>query len=282
MCVCGFFCMPKVISIRKEPVMAIKKHWKTMSVVATESLNDQGLALIGNYTLRLLRVVFLISLWHTLLPKEGDVSGMTRDAVLTYTLIAEVFSGFISVRTGLDNALWRGDIANRLLRPVGIYGQFMAEMLGNRIPNLLLFSLPLFCLSPLFGINPLPANTLSGGLFLLSLILGILIGTAFDFIFASLLVFLEQSVYALMQIRDAVSVLLSGAIIPLALLPWGIGPVLTYLPFASVASAPLRIYTNTGDPFFLLGLQMAWTLVLWPIAHTLWNFNRERLVSHGG
>jgi len=262
--------------------MVIKKHWKTLSVVATESLHDQGLALIGNYTLRLLRVVFLISLWHTLLPKEGEVSGMTRDAVLTYTLIAEVFSGFISVRTGLDNALWRGDIANRLLRPVGIYGQFMAEMLGNRMPNLLLFSLPLFCLAPLFNINPLPTSPITGALFILSLALGILIGTAFDFIFASLLVFLEQSVYALMQIRDAVSVLLSGAIIPLALLPWGLGQVLTYLPFASVASAPLRIYTNTGDPLFLLSLQIAWTLVLWPIAHALWNFNRERLVSHGG
>lgn len=262
--------------------MNLNKHWKTMSVVATDSLHDQGFVLIGNYTLRLLRVVFLMSLWHTLLPGEGDVSGMTRDAVLTYTLIAEIFSGFMSVRTGLDSALWRGDIANRLLRPVGIYSQFIAEMLGGRIPDFILFSLPLFFMAPLFGINPLPANPTLGGLFILSLFLGILIGVAFDFIFASLLVFLEQSVYALMQIRDAVSVLLSGAIIPLALLPWGLGDVLTWLPFASVASAPLRIYTNTGDPVFLLSLQIAWAIVLWPIAHALWNFNRERLVSHGG
>lgn len=262
--------------------MNIQKHWKTMSVVATESLNDKGLVLIGNYTLRLLRVVFLISLWRTLLPEEGDVSGMTRNAVLTYTLIAEILHGFLSARTGLDDAMWRGDIANRLLRPVGIYGQFMAEMLGRHIPNLFLFSVPLFCLAPLFGINPLPASAGAGGLFILSLILSVLIGTAFDFIFASLMVVLEQSVYALMQIRDAVSVLLSGAIIPLMLLPWGLGDILTYLPFASVASAPLRIYTNTGDPLFLFGLQIAWTIILWPIAHALWNFNRERLVSHGG
>ena len=262
--------------------MNIQKHWKTMSVVATESLNDRGLMLIGGYTLRLLRVVFLMSLWHTLLPEKGDVSGMTRNAVLTYTLIAEIFSGLMSVRTGLDEALWRGDIANRLLRPIGIYGQFISEMLGRRIPDLFLFSLPLFCFAPFFGIQPLPANAMSGVLFLISLIFAILIGTAFDFIFSSLLVFLEQSVYALLSIRDAISVLLSGAIIPLALLPWGLGNIFTYLPFASVASAPLRIYTNTGDPIFLFGLQIFWTIILWPIAHTLWNFNRERLVSHGG
>ena len=258
------------------------KHFKTIIMVATRSLDDKGWVLVGGSVLRLLRVVFLLSLWRMLLPESGEVSGMTRNAVLTYTLIAEVFAGQISVRTGLDGALWRGDIANRFLRPVGIYGQFVAEMFGSGLPNLILFSLPLFCLAPLLGVDPLPESASAGVLFLCSLVLGIAIGAAFDFIFASFMVLLEQHVYALTQIRDAVSVLLSGAIIPLALMPWGIGDVLTFLPFASLASAPLRIYTGTGDPFFLMGLQAIWAVVLWPVAHLLWNANRERLVSHGG
>ena len=258
------------------------KHLKTVIMVATRSLDDKGWVIVGGYGLRLLRVVFLLSLWRVLLPETGEVSGLTRDAVLTYTLIAEVFAGQISIRTGLDSALWHGDIANRFLRPVGIYGQFIAEMFGAGLPNLVLFSLPLFCLAPLLGVDPLPQSVLAGGLFFVSLILGIAIGAAFDFIFASLMVLLEQSVYALMQIRDAVSVLLSGAIIPLALMPWGIGDILTYLPFASLASAPLRIYTGTGDPAFLIGLQAVWAIILWPVAHRFWNANRERLVSHGG
>lgn len=258
------------------------KHLKTVVMVATRSLDDKGWVIVGGYGLRLLRVVFLLSLWRVLLPETGEVSGLTRDAVLTYTLIAEVFAGQISVRTGLDGALWHGDIANRFLRPVGIYGQFIAEMVGAGLPNLVMFSLPLFCLAPLLGVDPFPEHAIAGGLFFVSLILGIAIGAAFDFIFASLMVLLEQSVYALMQIRDAVSVLLSGAIIPLALMPWGVGDILTYLPFASLASAPLRIYTGTGDPAFLIGLQAVWAVILWPVAHHLWNANRERLVSHGG
>ena len=96
------------------------------------------------------------------------------------------------------------------------------------------------------------------------------------------MVLLEQNVYALMQIRSAVSALMSGAVIPLALMPWGIGDVLGYLPFASLASGPLRIYTGTGDPALLLGLQAFWLAVLWPLAHLVWTVNRERLVSHGG
>ncbi len=258
------------------------KHLKTMVMVATRSLNDKGWVIAGGFGLRLLRVVFLLSLWRILLPETGAISGMTRHAVLTYTLIAEVFAGQMSVRTGLDSALWRGDIANRFLRPVGIYGQFTAEMFGAGLPNLVLFSLPLFCMAPLLGVNPLPQSATAGILFWCSLMLGMAIGTAFDFIFASLMVLLEQSVYALMQIRDAVSVLLSGAIIPLALMPWGMGNILAYLPFASLASAPLRVYTGTGDPAFLIGLQAFWAIALWPLAHLLWNANRERLVSHGG
>ena len=78
------------------------------------------------------------------------------------------------------------------------------------------------------------------------------------------------------------SVLLSGAVIPLALMPWGIGGVLGYLPFAALASAPLRIYTGTGDAVSLLALQAGWAAVLWLLAHLMWNANRERLVTHGG
>ena len=263
-------------------IRAARKHLKTTTTTAIRSLDDRGWVLAGHFGLKLLRVVFLLSLWRTVLPETGETSGMTRAAVLTYTLISEVFSGQLSLNTSLDDALWRGDIANRFLRPAGVYGQFMAEMLGAGLPDLLLFSLPLLCLAPLLGVNPLPVSAAAALLFVCSLTLAFLIGAALAFIFASVMVLLEQSVYALMQIRNAVSVLLSGAVIPLALMPWGIGDVLGYLPFAALASAPLRIYTGTGDPLFLLALQAVWAALLWPVAHLLWNGNRERLASHGG
>jgi len=75
---------------------------------------------------------------------------------------------------------------------------------------------------------------------------------------------------------------LSGALVPLALLPWNLGAILQWLPFASLASAPLRIYTGTGDPRFLLALQAAWSVVLWVLARRLWQHYREQLVSYGG
>ena len=54
--------------------------------------------------------------------------------------------------------------------------------------------------------------------------------------------------------------MLSGAVIPLALLPWGLGDVLEWLPFASLAWAPLSIYTGIGDAPRLIALQVFWAL----------------------
>jgi ABC-2 type transport system permease protein len=228
----------------------IHKYWQTILMTGLRTLEGEWWSLPGRYSLRFLRVLFLLSLWHTLLPPESATSGMTLHAVLTYTLIAEVFASQLSSRAALDTSLWQGDIANRFLRPMSIYGQYTAEMIGDWLLDLALFSLPLILIAPLFGVNPLPASPMAALLFAISLTLGVAVGLALDFIFTAMMVFLEHSIYALMQIRNAISVLLSGAILPLALLPWGLGDIFTYLPFASLASAPLRIYTGTGDPQF--------------------------------
>jgi ABC-2 type transport system permease protein len=260
----------------------MRKYWKTILIVALGPLEDAGWSLVGNYSLRFLRVLLLLSLWRSLLPEEGVTSGMTLSAVLTYTLISEVFSNQLNIRTALHDSLWQGDIANRFLRPMSIYGQYASEMVGDWLLLLALFSLPLCLVAPFLGVNPLPASPSAAFLFLVSLGLGVVVGLAIEFIFSVFMVFLENSIYAVMQIRYALTFLMSGALLPLALLPWGLGNFLEWLPFASLASAPLRIYTGTGDPAFLIALQAAWAILLWPVARLLWRIHRERLVSHGG
>ena len=265
-------------------LQTIRKYRKTAGMVAARSYAEvRYIGMAGNLFIDLVRVLLLISVWRSILTGRGLIGGMSLDDVLTYTLISEVFKGQLSNRTTIDNALWEGDIANRLLRPIGIYGQFIAEMVGGWVgPGVLLFSLPLMIGAPWLGVDPLPATFAAGTWFVLSLILSVAVGVAFDFIFAALMVYFENSVYAVQQMRNALVTLLSGALILLALLPWDLGFYLQWLPFASLASAPLRIYTGTGDPLSLVALQAAWCVALWPLAHALWCHTRERLVSHGG
>jgi ABC-2 type transport system permease protein len=202
--------------------------------------------------------------------------------VLTYTLIAEAFGAQLAPRTSLDGTLWEGSIVGRMLQPLGIFGQFAAEMCGKWLFELCIFSLPLLLIAPLLGVSPLPAGPAAAALFPISLLLGISVGLALEFIFGALLVLLVLPLWAVNHIRAAVTTLLSGALLPLALLPLGVGAALAWLPFASMAAAPLQIYVGTGEPLRLLAVQVGWSLVLWPLARRLWGASRERMLSYGG
>lgn len=250
-------------------------------MAASSYIGDSPLFLI-DYLLRLLRVLVLLALWRTILAAKGPTSGMTLETVLTYTLVAEIFAGQFAPRTSLDMALWNGAIAGRLLQPLGVFSQFTAELFGTWLFEFAVFSLPLLACAPLLGVNPLPASWSAAGLFAISLALAISVGLAIEFVFGGLLVLLRMPLWAVAQIRAAITTLLSGALVPLALLPAGVGAAFAWLPFAAMASAPLRIYTGTGEPLGLLALQAGWALLLWPLAHWLWRAGRERMVAYGG
>lgn len=259
----------------------LAKYWKTALMAATGYLGDSPLFAM-DYLIRLLRVVVLLAIWRIILAGRGPVEGLTLSAVLTYTLIAEVFGPQLAPRTNLEGAFWEGSIVGRMLQPLDLFGLFTAEASGKWLFELCVFSIPLLLLAPLLGVQPLPASLPAAGLFIISLLLGISVGLALDFIFGALLVLLQLPLWAISQIRAALTTLLSGALLPLALLPSAVGRVFAWLPFASMASAPLQIYIGAGDALLLIAIQIAWSLALWPLAHWLWQIGRERMVSYGG
>ena len=260
---------------------SIRSFWKTAAMEAASIVGEDSLFIV-QFVFRFVRVVVLLAVWRVILEGKGEASGMTIEAVLTYTLIAEVFAEQLSPRTDIEWSLHDGGIATRFLQPSSLVAQFMALMFGRWWFGSALFSTPLLLVAPLLGVNPLPVSITAAGLFVISLLLTILVGVAIEFIFAALMTQLEGSAYVVARVRTAVSLLLSGALIPLAMMPWGLGDILRWLPFASVASAPLQIYTGTGDPLALIALQVGWSLILWALAQWLWRVNREKLASYGG
>ena len=259
----------------------LRKSITSATLAASSYVGDSPLFML-DYLLRFLRVAVLLSIWRTILAGKGAVSGMTVETVLTYTLVSEVFAEQLAPRAGLEEAFWNGTVATRFLQPIGVVPQLAAEMAGRWTVGFALFSLPLWLAAPLLGVDPGPATPLGAAAFAFSLALGISVGLALDFLFAAVMIYFELGIWVLGQLRSAAGVLLSGALLPLALMPWGIGRVFALLPFASMASAPLRIYTGTGDSAALIALQALWSAALWPAAAWMWRLNRERMVSYGG
>lgn len=242
----------------------------------------EGPLFLADIGLRVVRVLVLLAVWRSVLTGRPPASGMTLGAVLTYVLLAEVFAGQLSVRSSLIEHLWNGSIAGRFVWPLGLAGQVGSELAGRWLPGLVLCSVPLLLAAPLLGVDPRPASPAALWLFAPSLVLAIVVGVAVDFGFVILIVVLETSIWLVDLIRAATTTLLSGSLVPLMLLPWGLGGIFSWLPFAAMASAPLRIYTGTGPAMELMAGQAAWALVLALLVRWLWRRNRERVVGYGG
>ena len=72
-----------------------------------------------------------MSIWPALIPPGQSASGYQLATVLTYSLVAEVFSAQLNVRTPIAAALWNGAIASRFTWPLPLATQYAAQMAGE-------------------------------------------------------------------------------------------------------------------------------------------------------
>lgn len=252
----------------------------TAAMAATLGLGENALVVFG-YLVRILQILLFLAVWKSVFAGRGDVGGLALGQVLTYTVVAAAFAQQIEARTKLSGSIWEGAVQLRLLRPVPVFADYLAEAVGGWVFTTLTFTMPVLALAPLLGVRVLPASVEAGGLFALSLLLAVMVGTAIDFLWGLATVWVDQSLWSLEMARRGVTWLLSGALIPLPLLPWGIGDVLSVLPFASMASAPLLVWVGEAGLSNIV-LQAFWAGLLWLGVGRFWRASAPRMISHGG
>jgi ABC-type uncharacterized transport system permease subunit len=258
------------------------RQWRATAWLAATGHVGESRLFLFDYAIRGLRVAVLVSIWIMLVEANPAASPLPLAALLTYAVVAEAFAHAISLESGLANAFWQGSLVGYFLRPAGVVRQFAAESAGRGGVDFLLFSLPLLVVAAAFGVEVRPASVEAAALFVLSLGLSVAVGLAIEFIGGALAMVSDQPIWLIENVRRALTRLLSGALIPLAVLPYGLGDALEWLPFAATAWAPLAIYTGLEGAGRLLALQAGWALILWPLALWLWHRHRERVVSYGG
>jgi ABC-2 type transport system permease protein len=184
----------------------------------------------------------------------------------------------LNVQTPASSWHYEGNIIDLCRRPQTIFGQLAAHTVGGWLPGLLLFTLPMTVILSFFGVNLIPANLW----FLPCLLLGIALGFAVDFLFSCFIIRMQNASWLAYSIREAITALLSGAVIPFDLVPGTLGNILRLLPFGSVAGAPLALCTGMNSALSVLPLQIFWNLLLWPLAILAFRKSREWMVSYGG
>ena len=243
------------------------------------------LSLFSGYLLKIFYLLPMVFLWRSIAQGAAhnaaggvDLGGFTLSQLLTYTCISAVLNSQLNVQSGAVSWHYEGQILDLYRRPQTIFGQLICTTIGGWLPELLFFSLPLVLVLPLFGVNVIPVTAW----FSLSLALSISLGFAVDFLFSCFIIRMKNANWLAYTLRNAVTLLLSGAVIPFDLLPWGMGDLFKLLPFGSLAAAPLAIFVGITSPLELIPLQVFWNISLWPLAVWVFAKSREKMVSYGG
>ncbi len=233
---------------------------------------------LAQYLLQLSALAALLMIWRSLALQGADLEGLSLSQLYAYTVLSTALAPLLNIYTPASGWLHDGTMLGLYQRPAGVFTQLAAHTMGGWGMRLLCLSLPAVLVAALCGIDLRPRSLW----FFVSLPLSVLEGFAVDYLFACLLIRLRNLEWCVHCLREALTALLTGSLIPFAALPWHLGDVLAYSPFGTLAGAPLSIYTGLGEPLPLIAAQIGWNLILWPLAMSWFAASRERMVSYGG
>lgn len=219
---------------------------------------------------------------------------ITLSQAITYTWLAQAFLTLApwSGDPEISEAVRSGGVGYDRLRPLDTYSWWYvraaAWMTARALPRAGLMFLTAGVALPLLGLEAWswrpPADIVQASLFAVSMILVVLLSSAFVMLLniTAVATMDERGVNTLVA---SVLILLSGNLLPLSLFPDWAQTFLFLQPFAGFVDIPFRIYFGglTGaDALAGLGLQLFWTLTFLVIGRTWMSAQMQRLQMQGG
>ena len=221
-------------------------------------------------------------------------SPMTLRQALDYIWLGQALLTMLpwSADPELARMVRSGDIAYERLRPLDTYAYWYARAVARRTATPLLRAIPMVLTAgvvlPWLGLArwglSAPAGLTAAALFATSMVLVVALASAFSTLL-DLLVVLTLSERGVNTFVAPFSVVFSGSLVPLPLLPDWLQPAMRYQPFAGLLDSPLRIYSGhlTGlDALAALARQGGWVLVLIAFGKALTGRVMARLQTQGG
>ncbi len=274
----GSHFLPKIVSLTGNcNIMPISKYLKTAQTALRGTTNGGIIYLFPNIIVNIVYLIPLMFLWRVI-AGSGIDAGMTLSQLLTYTYVNALLSELLVVRTFASDWNYGGKIIELYSRPMSVFGQIIAHTVGNWLPMLVMFSLPMALLSPLFGISLIPKTLW----FFPSLLLCASLGFAMEFFFLCVTIRLRGLSWLAHVIRMAIVSLFSGTVIPFKILPFGLTKFFEYQPFGSLGGAPLSLFVGTAEAASIIPAQLFWNIVIWSVAAVWFKKSQERMVSFGG
>lgn len=239
-----------------------------------------------NIVITFIWVFILYALWDAAFSESGTIAGYSWDEMRTYILLAYGINALVGWRVGgqMMGMIRTGEITREITRPLNYRSTQLATAAGMSIVEGVISLVLILALGTLlFDVQP-PDSPLAAALFTIALLAGFVIKALCVFLI-SLLCFWTLNSVGLMWAQQAVISVLSGTLIPLAMMPGWLRFVAEWLPLRGIVSTPLQIYLgkSTGyDLAGLLALQFGWLAVLWVFSDWAWRKAFNAVEIQGG
>jgi ABC-2 type transport system permease protein len=233
----------------------------------------------------LIQMMILYSLWTAVYANHETIAGLNGSQMLTYAVLAWLLGQYVfGVGAELAYEVRDGNVAVELLRPYDMLSKIVALDFGRVLSSIVRDAAPVLLVAFLFvGISP-PVSFEALALFLLSALLGILIGAQMDLVIG-ILSFYMVNVWGLRVLREAIFRFFTGALVPLALFPEWLMTVSQCLPFQYMVHVPVSIYIGTisgGAVWQALALQCVWLLIVVVLIRICWRIALRQVTIFGG
>ena len=240
----------------------------------------------GNILMQTIIMITTSFFWKALFKDSTFGNNITADSMMTYTIMSSVLSVlFITgVERRIQQSVEKGTIAIDLMRPVNIFGMFLAEDLGNTAALLVQNLLPILFLGSVLLRFPAIVSLSAIPVFTASVLLSMAINWLLAAIFG-LWAFTAISMDPLYQAKKHLIRLLSGSIIPIWFFPKQLSDVLNLLPFVYIYQLPLDIYIGSASNAEIhrrMLIQLAWVLILSTLFGILSKKSLKKVLVQGG
>lgn len=227
-----------------------------------------------NVGLTFIWVIILYYLWRAAYAGRSSIAGLSWDEMRTYVVIAYGINALVGWRTGtaMMATIRTGDVVFEMVRPLNYCTTQLARALGFTVVEGGISMAFTLVIGLLFLHVQAPASVGSALFFVLALMIGFLTKVLVVFL-VSLLAFWTLNGMGLMWSQQAIMQILSGTIVPLALMPGWLQLVAKVLPLRGIVSTPLEFYLGKASGWGglgLLGLQTAWLVALWMVSNLAW------------
>ena len=240
--------------------------------------------ILANLLLTVTKITFAYILWKAVFGENDVIGGFTFYSMLTYYVTGAFLSGADmskKISTEICTRVISGTFSKYIIIPVNIQIYFMAQNFGRLIFYLLLNIISLFTWIFILQISfSFTNNMYYLGTAAVMALLGLIFMTEFQF-FIGILSFKFLEISMCRIIVDNIMVFITGAAIPLSLLPEAVTAVMRIFPFYYIIYLPsmLAIGRNGNEAFSGLIIIFAWVLAFFIINNLL--YKRLRVLFEG-